>query len=170
MARLKNYNGHYCESEYEYAFISFLENEGWNYIAGNSIPRNSKRDVLYLDDMEQFLSKTNADLTADEIHQIMDKVRLVGAESEFSTLHMVYGWIVNGVQFVPQNGLARMVALIESIRPDHRAVGTDERLPGRLVKSAASRAKAILVIIILPAALITPHLLHHAASLLFPLS
>lgn len=25
MARLKEYNGHYCESEYEYAFIGFLE-------------------------------------------------------------------------------------------------------------------------------------------------
>ena len=27
MARLKEYNGHYCESEYEYAFIGFLEVE-----------------------------------------------------------------------------------------------------------------------------------------------
>ena len=27
MARLKEYNGHYCESEYEYAFIGFLEAE-----------------------------------------------------------------------------------------------------------------------------------------------
>ena len=63
MAKLQNYNGHYCESEYEYAFLSFLENEGWHYLAGNSIPRNSKRDVLYMDDMEQFLSKINPDLT-----------------------------------------------------------------------------------------------------------
>ena len=25
MAKLKEYNGYYCESEYEYAFIGFLE-------------------------------------------------------------------------------------------------------------------------------------------------
>lgn len=56
MVKLQNYNGHYCESEYEYAFLSFLENEGWQYLAGNSIPRSSKRDVLYMDDMGQFLS------------------------------------------------------------------------------------------------------------------
>ena len=31
MARLKEYNGRYCESEYEYAFIGFLEAEGWEY-------------------------------------------------------------------------------------------------------------------------------------------
>ena len=124
MANLQNYNGRYCESEFEYAFLSFLEKEGWHYLHGNSIPRENKTAVLYADDMEQFLSKTNADLTADEIHQIMDKVRLVGAESEFSTLHMVYGWIVNGVQFVPQNGLARMVALIDFEHPENNIFRT----------------------------------------------
>ena len=119
MAKLQNYNGHYCESEYEYAFLSFLEDEGWNYLAGNSISRNTKRDVLYADDMEQFLSKTNPDLIADEIHQIMDTVRLVGAESEFATLHKVYGWMVDGIQFTPQSGLARMVNLIDFETPEN---------------------------------------------------
>lgn len=119
MAKLKEYNGRYCESEFENAFISFLENEGWNYFPGNSIVRESKTAVLYTDDMEQFLSKTNSDLTADEIRQIMDLVRLVGAESEFSTLHKVYGWMVNGVQFVPQNGQAKMVELIDFENPEN---------------------------------------------------
>lgn len=119
MANLQNYNGRYCESEYEYAFLSFLEDEGWQYLSGASIPRENKTTVLYADDMEQYLSKTNSDLTADDIRQIMDKVRLAGAESEFSTLHMVYGWMVNGVQFTPQNGLARMVALIDFEHPEN---------------------------------------------------
>ena len=118
MAKLKEYDGHYCESEFENAFLSFLENEGWNYLPGNSIIRDSKTTVLYIDDMEQFLRKTNPDLTADEIRQIMDSVRLVGAESEFSTLHKVYGWMVDGIQFVPQNGLARMIALIDFEHPE----------------------------------------------------
>ena len=119
MTNTKNFNGRYCESEFEYAFLSFLENEGWHYLSGSSIPRDSKTTVLYADDMEQFLSKTNADLTAEEIRQIIDRVRLVGAESEFSTLHMVYGWMVDGVQFVPQNGLARMIALIDFEHPEN---------------------------------------------------
>ncbi len=118
MAKLKEYNGRYCESEFENAFISFFEDEGWNYLLGNRIVRDSQTTVLYTDDMEQFLSKTNSDLTADEIRQIMDSVRLVGAESEFSTLHKVYGWMVNGIQFVPQNGLARMIALIDFEHPE----------------------------------------------------
>lgn len=117
MAKLKEYNGHFCESEFESAFISFLEAEDWNYLPGNRIVRDSQTTVLYVDDMEQFLRKTNSDLTADEIRQIMDSVRLVGAESEFSTLHKVYGWMVDGVQFVPQSGLARMIALIDFEQP-----------------------------------------------------
>lgn len=113
MTNLQNYNGHYCESEYEYAFLAFLEEENWQYLAGNRMPRNSRREVLYMDDLEQFLSKTNPDLTVDEIRQIMDTVRLAGAESDFATLHKVYGWMVNGIQFIPQSGLARMVSLID---------------------------------------------------------
>lgn len=123
MAKLQNYNGHYCESEFENAFISFLEEETgegkWLYMPGKSIPRDSKRDVLYTDDLEQFLCKTNADLTIDEIRQIIDTVRLVGAESEFATLHKVYGWMVNGVQFTSQSGLARMVAMIDFDNPSN---------------------------------------------------
>ena len=119
MAKLQNFNGKYCESEYESAFLAFLEQEGWHYLAGNSIARKSKRDVLYTGDMEQFLSKTNPDLTAEEISQIVDTVRLVGAESEFSTLHKVYGWMVNGIQFTPQSGLPKMVALIDFEKPEN---------------------------------------------------
>ena len=113
MARLKEYNGHYCESEYEYAFIGFLEAEGWKYSSGNNIRRVTKRDVLIVDDFKKFIADTNPDLTEDEVTQVYDNVRLVGAESDFATLHKVYGWMVNGVQFTPQDGLPRMIPLIE---------------------------------------------------------
>ena len=69
MAMLKNYNGYYCESDYEYAFIRYLEAEEWSYASGNSLSRASRRDVLDIDDIEKFLSKTNPDLIKDEIDQ-----------------------------------------------------------------------------------------------------
>ncbi len=119
MAKLKEYYGHYCESEYEYAFIGFLEQEGWKYVSGNDMTRITKRDVLFNEDLEAFLSKTNPDLTEDEITKIVDTVRLVGAESDFATLHKVYGWMVNGIQFIPNNGLAKMVSLIDFENPDN---------------------------------------------------
>lgn len=119
MAKLKEYNGRYCESDYENAFLNFLEREGWQYLSGGSIPRASRREVLYTDDLEQFLSNTNPDLTPDEVRQIIDTVRLAGAESDFATLHKVYGWMVNGIQFTPQNGLPRMVPLIDFEHPEN---------------------------------------------------
>lgn len=119
MAKLKEYYGHYCESEYEYAFIGFLEQEGWKYISGNNMSRTTKRDVLFNEDLITFLTKTNSDLTEDEVTKIVDTVRLVGAESDFATLHKVYGWMVNGIQFIPNNGLAKMVSLIDFENPDN---------------------------------------------------
>lgn len=118
MAKLENFNGRYCESEFECAFVSFLEAEGWTYSAGNKINRVTKRDVLIADDFKKFLTETNPDLTEDEITKIFDNVRLVGGESDFATLHKVYGWMVDGVQFTPKNGLAKMVPLIDFENPD----------------------------------------------------
>ena len=118
MAKLKEYNGHYCESEYEYAFIGFLEAEGWDYISGNHISRISKRDVLIADDFKKFIAETNPELTEDEVTQIFDTISLVGAESDFATLHKVYGWMVYGIQFTPQDGSAKMIPLIDFENPD----------------------------------------------------
>ena len=119
MAKLKEFNGRYCESDYENAFISFLEGVGWQYLSGGSMPRDSQRQILYTDDLEQFLSNANSELTPDEVRQIIDTVRLAGAESDFATLHKVYGWMVNGIQFTPQNGLPRMVPLIDFEHPEN---------------------------------------------------
>lgn len=117
MAKLKEYNGHYCESEYEYAFIAFLESAGWNYSLGTNIARKTKRDVLIADDFSEFIASTNPDLTEEEANRIFDNVRLVGSESDFSTLHKVYGWMVNGIQFTPKDGLAKMIPLIDFENP-----------------------------------------------------
>ena len=119
MAKLKEYNGRYCESEYEYAFLGFLEAEGWQYLSGNEINRSVKRDVLIEDDFKMFMTDTNPDLTEDEVAQIFDAVRLVGSESDFATLHKVYGWMVDGVQFTPQDGMARMISLIDFEDPSN---------------------------------------------------
>lgn len=117
MAKLQNYNGRYCESEYEYAFIGFLEKEDWIYSSGNNIERVTKRDVLVEDDFKTFISKSNPNLTGNEVEEIFDMVQLVGAESDFATLHKVYGWMVDGIQFTPHDGLARMIPLIDFDNP-----------------------------------------------------
>ena len=116
--RLQNINGRFVESDFENALISFLENEGWQYLYGDSIPRPNRKEVLYMDDLLQFLEKKNPELEDSDIRQIADNIRLAGSDSDFATLHKVYGWMVDGVQFVSKDGTARMVALIDFDSPD----------------------------------------------------
>ena len=115
--KLINFNGRFCESDFENAFLSFLENAGWSYIAGDSIKRSSPADVLCLDDLKDFLTRQNPDLTEEEIIRLCDTVRLAGAESDFAVLHKVYGWTVDGIAFTPQSGQAKTVQLIDFDRP-----------------------------------------------------
>ena len=118
MAKLGSFNGRYCESEYEEAFIAFLEAEGWSYLPGTSIERRAKRDVLCAKDLGKFIADSNPDLTQEDVRQIVETVELVGAESDFATLHKVYGWMVDGLRFEPRNGATRMVPLIDFERPE----------------------------------------------------
>lgn len=118
MAKIKNYNGYFCESDFESAFIGLLEEEGWQYTYGKAIARENKRDVLIAEDLKAFLTLTNPELEEDEITQLYDQVRLVGAESDFAVLHKVYDWMVDGVQFTPQHALPKMVPLIDFEAPD----------------------------------------------------
>ena len=66
-----------------------------------------------------FLEEQNPNLTKDEIHQIADNVRLVGADTDFATLHKVYGWMVNGIQYVTQANEPMMISLIDFDNPDN---------------------------------------------------
>ena len=113
MAKLNNINGHFVESDFENAFIAFLEGEGWQYLFGDSISRENRKEVLYMDDLLQYLKKNYSDLDDEDIRQIAENVRLIGADSDFATLHKVYKWMVDGMQFVPKNGEARIIRLID---------------------------------------------------------
>ncbi|MBR0502582.1 MAG: type I restriction endonuclease subunit R [Paludibacteraceae bacterium] len=119
MAKLKNINGHFVESDFENALIAFLEAEGWQYVYGDDIPRANRKEVLYMDDLHHFLEEQNHNLTKDEIHQITDNVRLVGADTDFATLHKVYGWMVDGIQYVTKTGEPMMISLIDFEEPNN---------------------------------------------------
>lgn len=108
----------YHESEFETAFIKLLESQGWQHLRGVDIPRRSNSEVLFVDDMKNFLSKTNPNLSASEVRQIIDVIRLTGAESDFATLHKNYNYLVGGINFTPRYGQARMINLIDFDNPE----------------------------------------------------
>lgn len=113
MAKLKNINGHFVESDYENALIAFLEREGWQYLYGDSIARANRKEVLNMEDLLQFLKDNNKNVKDEELQRIADNVRLVGADSDFATLHKVYKWMVNGVPAVDKDGRPTTVNLID---------------------------------------------------------
>lgn len=112
MFELKNINGHFCESDYEYALISFLEDEGWVYSAGPGIAREYKRDVLIIDDLKDYLNNNYSDLSESEVKRLIDSIKLVGAETDFATLHKFYKWVVDGFNFQLDNGETIIIDLI----------------------------------------------------------
>lgn len=117
MAKLKNMNGHFVESDYENALISFLEAEKWQYMFGENIPRPNQKEVLMMDDLIAYLVKTYPALEADDIRKIADMIRLVGATTDFATLHTLYNWLVDGMQFTTKDGIPMTIKPIDFETP-----------------------------------------------------
>ena len=109
---LKQYNGRFCEQDFENALISMFEAVNWHYLFGDDIQRSGGTEVLILDDLRNFLAQENPFLTPDEVADLVNRISLVGAESDFATLHRVYTMLVDGVQFTPQDGQPRMIHFI----------------------------------------------------------
>lgn len=118
-SRYKLLDGHYVESDYENALISFLEAEDWKYVFGEDIPRPNRREVLYMDDLIAYLSDSYEDLDDDDIRKIADNIRLVGADTDFATLHKLYNWLVDGIQFISKNGTPMTIRPIDFDYPDN---------------------------------------------------
>lgn len=115
MAREKfiKMDGHFVESDYENALISYLEKEGWQYLFGDTIPRNDRKEVLYMDDLLQFLVNNNKNVDYEELRRIADEVRFIGADSDFATLHKVYKMMVDGISSVDKDGNPITINLID---------------------------------------------------------
>ncbi len=109
---LKNYNGRFCEQDFENAFISMFEEAGWSYTFGEEIERSCGTDVLITEDIYNFLANEYYFLTPDEITELVNKITLVGDESEFATMHRIYNMLVDGIQFSTSDGTPHMIYFI----------------------------------------------------------
>ncbi len=113
MSNLKQFNGRFCEYDFENVFIKYLEDAGWTYQAGDDIARSKLDETLNLEDLKSFLKDSNPDLPDEDITQICDTMRLLGGQSEFETLHKAYTCFVDGLQFTPSDGIARTINFID---------------------------------------------------------
>lgn len=98
MRKLKEIDGSYYESDYEYALIELLKQEGWNYVFGYNIERKNKTDVLIEEDLITFLNRTYENLNPDVISTIVSSVKNIGGVTDFATLHKFYELSINGIK------------------------------------------------------------------------
>ena len=116
---LINYNGRFCEQDFENAIIQMFEDVGWQYMFGDDISREGGTDVLITEDLRNFIANEHSFLTDDEAVDIVNKIRLAGGESEFGTMHGIYTMLVDELQFTTQDGIPHMVHFIDFEQPDH---------------------------------------------------
>lgn len=112
MPKLNQYNGRFCEYDFENVFIQYLEDAGWTYQAGDDIARSKPDETLILDDLKTFLKDSNPDLAEEDITQICDTMRLLGGQNEFETLHKAYNLFIDGLQFTGSDGIPRTINFI----------------------------------------------------------
>nr|WP_318707752.1 HsdR family type I site-specific deoxyribonuclease [uncultured Treponema sp.] len=112
MSNLKQFNGRFCEYDFENVFIQYLEDAGWTYQAGDDIARSKLDETLILEDLKSFLKDSNPDLPEEDINQICDTMRLLGGQSEFETLHKAYNHFIDGLQFTGSDGIPRTIKFI----------------------------------------------------------
>ncbi len=134
------YGGRYFESEYERAFISYLEKAGWAYLSGGAIHR-SYREVLLEEDFLAYLARAYGNLSESDRRQIYDRLRLVGAESDFATLHQVYGWLTGGLSFTPEGGRSLMISLIDFDHPARNCFRVVNQFPVEYVNQGERKTR-----------------------------
>ena len=67
--------------------------------------RKNQREVLIANDLVAFLSRPELALTPNDVRQVADNISLFGADNDFSTLHKLYGFMVDGYPFTLEDGI-----------------------------------------------------------------
>lgn len=88
----------YYESDYEAALIDLLVQQGWEYTHGGSISRNN-REVLIVDDLTRYLHQRYADLQANDIDDIINRLRHMSGQTHFELLRNTYYLVRDGFRY-----------------------------------------------------------------------
>lgn len=90
--------GKFYESEYEEALIDLLKEQGWEYTCGENIPRNN-REVLLTDDLKEYLQSRYAELTTNDLEEVINHLRHVSGQTHFDLLRNTYYLVRDGYRY-----------------------------------------------------------------------
>jgi len=110
---LTNYNGRFCEQDFENALVQMFVDNGWEYLFGDNIERSSGTEVLIADDIRSFIEEKYTFLNPDEVSDIVNKISLAGGETQFATMHNIYTMLVDGITFTTADGTPHIINFID---------------------------------------------------------
>ncbi len=91
--------GKYYESDYEEALIQLLEEQGWQYTYGGELHRTN-REVLLTDDLKAYLKSRYAELTSDDMEEVINHLRHTGGQTHFEQLRNTYYLVRDGYRYI----------------------------------------------------------------------
>ena len=94
--------GKLYESEYEEALIDLLQAEGWQYTNGKTIHREV-REPLLEDELKVSLHNRYPDLTAQDVDEIVNRLRHVPGQTHFERLRNTFILVRDGFRYT-RNG------------------------------------------------------------------
>lgn len=89
----------YTESQLEQAFISLLETEGYQYLQGKKIVRATNQEVLFVEDLREFLTKRYDDLEEIELESIVNELAFQSASNLYDSNKYVCKLLADGLIF-----------------------------------------------------------------------
>ncbi len=89
----------YTESQLEQAFISLLEMEGYEYLNGKDLIRNSNQEVLIREDLQLFLSTRYEDLEEIELESIINEIAFQSASNFYDSNKYICKLLADGFIF-----------------------------------------------------------------------
>ena len=90
--------GKYYESDYEEALIDLLQEQGWEYTHGGNIHRNN-REVLIIDDLKTYLQRRYAELTSEDLDEVINHLRHTSGQTHFELLRNTYYLVRDGYRY-----------------------------------------------------------------------
>ncbi|MDE7444857.1 MAG: HsdR family type I site-specific deoxyribonuclease [Lachnospiraceae bacterium] len=92
--------GKLYESEYEEALIDLLQDEGWQYTNGKTIPNRPYREPLLIDELKSSLSARYPKLTSEDLDNIVGKLRHVPGQTHFERLRNTFILVRDSYRYV----------------------------------------------------------------------
>lgn len=90
--------GKFYESDYEEALIDLLQGQGWEYTHGGSIHRNN-REVLLIDDMKAYLQSRYAELTSEDLDEVINHLRHTSGQTHFELVRNTFYLVRDGYRY-----------------------------------------------------------------------